>query len=131
MQRQQTAFNWIRSPTNLNGYCLHDLRNDWVDNCTCLGRILLPEKKFDSAYLMFQFINYAFAEKEKDGYYRTIGSSRDGNTAYSISTKEKNSLARRIFSEPPSRNDAFIWQIRNFLAQDHLQKQPAYQCIEK
>ncbi len=100
---------------------LHDLRNDWVDNMYLLwGSSYYLQKKFDSAYLMFQFINYAFASKEKDGYYKTIGSSRDGNTAFSISTKEKNSLPRRIFSEPPSRNDAFIWQIRNFLAQDQF-----------
>ena len=28
---------------------------------------------------MFQFINYSFAEKEKDGYYKYIGSRLDGN----------------------------------------------------
>lgn len=104
-----------------SGIALHDLRNDWVDNLYLLwGASFYLQKKFDSAYLMFQFINYAFAPKEKDGYYLTIGSGRDGNSAYSISTKEKNSLPRRIFSEPPSRNDAFIWQIRNFLAQDQF-----------
>ena len=100
---------------------LHDLRNDWIDNMYLLwGASYYLQKKFDSAYLMFQFINYAFAPKEKDGYYRTIGSRQDGNSAFSISTKEKNSLPRKIFSEPPSRNDAFIWQIRNFLAQDQF-----------
>lgn len=103
------------------GIALHDLRSDWADNLYLLwGASFYFQKKFDSAYLMFQFINYAFAPKEKDGYYRTIGSNRDGNSAFSISTKEKNSLPRRIFTEPPSRNDAFIWQIRNFLAQDEL-----------
>ncbi len=103
------------------GIALHDLRNDWIDNLYLLwGAAYYLQKDFDSAYLMFQFINYAFAEKEKDGYYRTIGSGRDGNTAYSISTKEKGGLARKIFAEPPSRNDAFIWQIRNFLAQDQF-----------
>ena len=104
------------------GIVLHDLRNDWVDNLYLLcGELLITLKQqFDSAYLMFQFINYAFAEKEKDGYYKTIGSGMDGNSAMSISTKEKNSLPRKIFSEPPSRNDAFIWQIRNFLAQDQF-----------
>jgi hypothetical protein len=103
------------------GIALHDLRNDWADNLYLLwGAAFYLQKKFDSAYLMFQFINYAFAEKEKDGYYKTIGSNRDGNAAYSISTKEKNSLPRRLLSEPPSRNDAFIWQIRNFLAQDQF-----------
>jgi tetratricopeptide (TPR) repeat protein len=103
------------------GIALHDLRNDWIDNLYLLwGASYYLQKQFDSAYLMFQFINYAFAPKEKDGYHITIGSTRDGNTASSISTKEKKSLARRIFSEPPSRNESFIWQIRNFLAQDQL-----------
>ncbi len=104
-----------------SGIALHDLRNDWVDNLYLLwGASFYLQKKFDSAYLMFQFINYAFAPKEKDGYYKTIGSSKDGNSAFSISTKEKNSLPKKIFSEPPSRNDAFIWQIRNHLAQDEM-----------
>lgn len=103
------------------GIALHDLRGDWVDNLYLLwGGAFYLQKKFDSAYLMFQFINYAFAPKEKDGYYLTIGSGRDGNSALSIATKEKKSLPKKIFSEPPSRNDAFIWQIRTFLAQDQF-----------
>ena len=101
------------------GIALHDLRNDWVDNLYLLwGASFYLRKEFDSAYMMFQFINYAFADKEKDGYYRVIGSSMDGNSALSISTKEKMTIPRKIFSKPPSRNDAFIWQIRNYLAQD-------------
>ncbi|MFT3675594.1 MAG: hypothetical protein QM781_06820 [Chitinophagaceae bacterium] len=101
------------------GIVLHDLRSDWADNLYLLwGASYYLKKQFDSAYLMFQFINYAFATKEKDGYYLTIGSARDGNSATSIATKEKNSLPRRLFSEPPSRNDAFIWQVRNYLMQD-------------
>lgn len=104
---------------SMSGIALHDLRNDWVDNLYLLwGAAFYLRKEFDSAYMMFQFINYAFAPKEKDGYYLVIGSPRDGNSAMSISTKEKNSLPRRVFSEPPSRNEAFIWQIRNFLVQD-------------
>ena len=103
------------------GIALHDLRGDWVDNLYLLwGASYYLQQKYDSAYLMFQFINYAFAPKEKDGYYRVIGSGKDGNSALSIVTKEKNSLPKKIFSEPPSRNDAFIWQIRNFLAQDQF-----------
>ncbi|HEX7845898.1 MAG TPA: tetratricopeptide repeat protein, partial [Chitinophagaceae bacterium] len=103
------------------GIALHDLRNDWIDNLYLLwGASYYFRKQFDSAYLMFQYINFAFAEKEKDGYYKTIGSSRDGNAAYSISTKEKSGLVRKMLSEPPSRNEAFIWQIRNFLAQDQF-----------
>ena len=101
------------------GIVLHDLRNDWIDNLYLLtGAAYYLRKQFDSAYLTFQFINYAFAKKEKDGYYQTIGSKFDGNNALSISTKEKNSLPRKVFSEPPSRNDAFIWQIRTLIAME-------------
>lgn len=104
-----------------SGIALHDLRGDWVDNLYLLwGASYYLQKKFDSAYLMFQFINYAFAPKEKDGYYLTIGSGRDGNSALSIATKEKKSIVKKLLSEPPSRNDAFIWQIRTFLAQDQF-----------
>lgn len=100
---------------------LHDLRNDWVDNMYLIwGASYYLQKKFDSAYLMFQFINYAFSPKEKDGTLKTIGSNRDGNAAYSIATKEKSNILKKVFSLPPSRNDAFIWQIRNALAQDEL-----------
>ena len=101
------------------GIVLHDLRNDWIDNMYLLqGAAYYLRKQFDSAYLTFQFINYAFAKKEKDGYYQTIGSKFDGNDAFSVSTKEKNSLPRKVFSEPPSRNDAFIWQIRTLIAME-------------
>ncbi len=101
------------------GIVLHDLRNDWIDNLYLLtGAAYFLRKQFDSAYLTFQFINYAFAEKEKDGYYKNIGSNLDGNNTLSISTKEKNSLPKKIFSQPPSRNDAFIWQIRTLIVQN-------------
>jgi hypothetical protein len=104
-----------------SGIVLHDLRNDWADNLYLLwGASYYLQKQFDSAYLMFQFINYAFAEKEKDGYYRTIGSARDGNSALSVSSKEKSNIFSKALSEPPSRNDAFIWQVRNYLAQNRL-----------
>ena len=101
------------------GIVLHDLRNDWIDNLYLLtGAAYYLRKQFDSAYLTFQFINYAFADKEKDGYYKNIGSRLDGNNALSISTKEKNSLPKKIFSEQPSRNDSFIWLIRTLIAQE-------------
>lgn len=98
------------------GIVMHDLRSDWVDNMYMLwGGAYYFKKQFDSASLMFQFINYAFAEKEKDGYYRYIGSRMDGNNALSVSTKENNSFTKKIFSTSPSRNEAFIWQIRSLI----------------
>lgn len=101
------------------GIVLHDLRNDWIDNLYLLSGVAYYfRKQFDSAYLTFQFINYAFFNKDKDGYYKNIGSNLDGNNALSISTKEKNSLPRKVFSEPPSRNESFIWMIRTLIAQE-------------
>ena len=95
---------------------MHDLRNDWIDDMYLLwGASYYLKKEFDSAYQMFQFINYAFAEKEKDGYYRYIGSRMDGNSALSIATKEEDGFVKRMMSDPPSRNTAFIWQIRTLI----------------
>ena len=103
------------------GIALHDLRNDWVDNLYLLwGVAYYLRKDFDSAYMMFQFINYAFVPRDKDGYAGTIGSAKDGNSAFSISTKEKTDIGKKLLSEPPSRNDAFIWQIRNHLVRDEF-----------
>jgi outer membrane protein assembly factor BamD (BamD/ComL family) len=96
---------------------MHDLRNEWADNMYLLwGAAWFFEKKFDSAALMFQFINYSFAEKEPDGYYKYIGSRLDGNNALSISTDEK----KKLMSGFGSRNDAFIWQIRTFIESGRL-----------
>jgi tetratricopeptide (TPR) repeat protein len=102
------------------GIVMHDLRNDWVDNLYLLwGASYYFQKKFDSAALMFQFINYAFADKEKDGYYKYIGSHMDGNNALSVSTKENRSFPKNMVT-PPSRNVAFIWQIRTLIESDNL-----------
>ena len=120
-----------------SGIALHDLRNDWVDNLYLLwGAAYYFQQKFDSAYLLFQFINYSFAPREKDGYYKVIGSGRDGNKSNSIANEEKKNPVKNFFTTPPSRNDAFIWQIRNHLAQDEyaeasslidvLKKDPAF-----
>ena len=106
---------------SMSGIALHDLRSNWADNMYLLwGAAYYLKKEFDSAYLTFQFINYAFAPKEKDGYYQYIGSNLDGNNAMSISSKEKTSITSKMLTRPPSRNDAFIWQIRTFLAQNEF-----------
>ncbi|MGZ3851570.1 MAG: type IX secretion system periplasmic lipoprotein PorW/SprE, partial [Flavisolibacter sp.] len=94
------------------GLVMHDLRSDWADNMYLLwGAAWFLEKKFDSAALMFQFINYSFAEKESDGYYKYIGSNLDGNNALTIATDEK----KKSMAQFGSRNNAFIWQIRTFI----------------
>jgi TolA-binding protein len=104
------------------GILVHDLRNSWIDNLYMLmGRAYFYKKELDSAYLTFQYINYAFSPKEKDGYDQPIGSnSTEGSTAFSISTKEKNALHTKVFTTPPSRNESFIWQIRTYIEKEEL-----------
>ena len=100
------------------GIVLHDLRNDWIDDLYMLwGVSYYMKQQFDSAYRMFQFINYAFAEKEKDGYYKYIGSPADGATSTSIVTKENESFFNRMVADPPSRNNALIWLARTQIQQ--------------
>lgn len=104
------------------GILLHDLRSNWVDNLYLLiGRAYYLKKDFDSAYLTFQYLNYAFSPKEKDGYDKVIGSnSNEGGTAFSIATNEKRNIAKKLLSRPPSRNESLLWQVKTFIANDEL-----------
>jgi hypothetical protein len=94
------------------GILLHDLRNDWIDNMYLLmGKAYYLRQDFDSAAMAFQYLNYAFSPKEKGGGDKPIGSNaNEGTNAFTILSKEKKSY---ITSRPPSRNDGFVWQIRN------------------
>ncbi|HTL06910.1 MAG TPA: tetratricopeptide repeat protein [Chitinophagaceae bacterium] len=104
------------------GILLHDLRSNWVDNLYLLiGRAYYLKKDFDSAYLTFQYLNYAFSPKEKDGYDKVIGSnSNEEGSAFSISTNEKRNIAKKLLSRPPSRNESLVWQTRTYIANDEL-----------
>lgn len=102
------------------GILIHDLRTSWTDNLYMLmGQAYYYKNILDTAYLTFQYINYIFSPREKDGYDIPIGSNAtEGGNAFSISTKEKTDLAHKVWSRPPSRNESFIWQIRTYLAND-------------
>ena len=104
------------------GVLIHDLRNDWIDNLYLLiGKAYYLRNDPDSAYLTFQYINYAFFPKEKDGYDKIIGSNQnEGSNAFSISTKENRNVVNKAFSEAPSRNESLVWQIKTYLAKDEL-----------
>jgi tetratricopeptide (TPR) repeat protein len=106
------------------GILLHDLRNSWVDNLYMLmGEAYYFKNTLDSAYYSFQFINYAFSPKEKDGYDKPIGSNAnkdEGGSVFTISTKENTGLLKKAWSRPPSRNESLIWQIKTYIANDEL-----------
>lgn len=119
------------------GILLHDLRSDWVDKLYLLmGRAYLLQQHFDSAGVVFQYINYAFAPKD-DGYDVPIGSNASNtNGVFTIATRESKNLWKRITSFPPSRNESFLWQARNQIEQENyieaatllelLQKDPQF-----
>jgi len=119
------------------GILLHDLRSDWVDKLYLLmGRAYLFQQHFDSAAVVFQYINYAFAPKD-DGYDVPIGSNASNtNGVFTIATRESKNIWKRITSIPPSRNESFLWQARNQLEQENyfeaatlldlLQKDPQF-----
>ncbi|MDF2190254.1 hypothetical protein [Paraflavitalea sp. CAU 1676] len=102
------------------GILIHDLRTSWTDNLYMLmGKAYYYKNILDTAHQTFQYINYIFSPREKDGYDIPIGSNAtEGGNAFSISTKEKNDLLHKAWSRPPSRNESFIWQIRTYLAKD-------------
>jgi len=117
------------------GILLHDTRNDWIDNLYLLiGRAYFLRKTFDTAYITFQFLNYAFAPKEKDGYDKPIGSNAnadDGGNANIVSTKEKRNIAQKVFSLPPSRNEALVWQVRTYLVLNRFSEAAALIAVLK
>ncbi|HXB91582.1 MAG TPA: hypothetical protein VNU72_04800, partial [Puia sp.] len=104
------------------GILIHDTRNDWIDNLYLLiGKAYYFKKDFDSAYITLQFLNWAFAPRDKDGYYLPIGSNDNevqGNNASIVTTKENPNILQKAFSLPPSRNDGLIWKTRNYIAQN-------------
>lgn len=107
-----------------SGILLHDLRSEWVDNFYLLiGKSYFLKKDFDSAALTFQFINYnLFPRKKKDDDYNKIVGSNEtadgtGSGSVSIADKEKRNIVQKAFTQPGSRNDALIWQIRTFTEQ--------------
>lgn len=98
------------------GILLHDLRNDWIDDMYLLwGQAYYLQQQYDSAYQMFQFINYAFADKEQDGYYKYIGSRLDGATAGRITSDEKLKFPKGLIADIPSRNTALLWEVRSLI----------------
>lgn len=95
------------------GIVNHDLRNEWIDELYLLWAASWHlQKKLDSASMMLQFINYAYAPQEEYGFYSYIGSRKDGATELSIATKEDKKF---LHSNTFSRNNAFIWQVRTLI----------------
>ena len=104
------------------GILLHDLRSDWVDNMYLLmSKAYLFRNDLDSATMTLQYLNFAFAPKEEGGYDIAIGSNSSNESGeFSIATKEKRGIVKKLTSRPPSRNESFIWQIRAYIEHNEL-----------
>lgn len=89
------------------GILIHDTRSDWVDNLYMLiGEAYYLRKDFDSAYITFQFVNFAFAPKEADGYDKPIGSNANadegGECQHRLNPGKKEHLAKSFLQGPQS-----------------------------
>lgn len=97
------------------GIVLHDLRTDWVDNMyMIMGKAYYVRRNFDSSLRVFKYINYAFAPKD-DGYDIPIGSNISQDTTFSIATREKTGVLHKLVAHSPSRNEAFLWMVRDYI----------------
>lgn len=105
------------------GILLHDLRSNWVDNFYMLiGKAYYLRKDFDSAYMTFQFINFNLRPRNKKNSDETVvvgSNSNKVSNALSIANKENRKFADKVFTKPPSRNDALLWQVRTLTQMEH------------
>jgi hypothetical protein len=103
------------------GILLHDLRNSWVDDLYfLLGKAYYLRKDFDSANMVFRYINYAFAPKD-DGYDIPIGSNASNEEhIFSISSKENRGF-NKLMSKQPRRNEDLLWLARTYTAAGQAQ----------
>jgi hypothetical protein len=104
------------------GILLHDLRSDWVDDLyMLLGKAYVLRQDFDSAYRVFQYLNYVYAPKD-DGYDIPIGSnSSNDKGVFTISTNEKDRpFLQKLIRGPIERNESLLWIIRNYIEQNKL-----------
>ena len=86
-----------------------------------IGKAYFLRKDFDSALMTFQFINYnLFPRKRKnDDDDRVVGTNSSASgTTISIANKEKRNILQKIYTEPPSRNDALLWLARTLIEQE-------------
>ena len=61
-----------------------------------MGRAYFYKNNLDSAHILFQFVNYAYAPRDADGYAMPIGSNQEeGGNAFTISTNEKRNIAKK------------------------------------
>jgi tetratricopeptide (TPR) repeat protein len=118
---QKTELDSVIFKVN-SGVFLHDLRSDWMDNIYLLmGQAYYYRNTLDTAFMTFQYMNYAFSPKEADGYDKPIASNanEDGNNL-KVATVEKRNLVKKAFSAPPSRNDALVWLIRTHITRNQM-----------
>lgn len=99
------------------GILIHDLRNAWIDNMFLLmGEAFYYRTDYDSALMTFQYMNVYYKPGTKDEYTRLIGSNRnEGESPFTIASKEKRNIVKKVFTRPPSYNDALLWQARCYI----------------
>lgn len=99
------------------GILLHDLRNKWIDDLFLLiGKAYFFKKQFDSAAITFQYINYAFGPRDKDGYRKVIGSNQGGEkNLFNIFGSDEKGNVNPSSHTSHARDEALIWLVRAYI----------------
>ena len=109
------------------GIIMHDLRSKWVDELYfVLGNAYFFQQKYDSATAVYQYVNFAFSPRD-EGYFVPIGSNvSNSENVFSIITQENEKSFLRKYASSPKRNDAFLWQIRNYIDSENIFQANSY-----
>lgn len=118
---QKTELDSVIYKVNAGIY-LHDLRSNWMDNLYLLmGQAYYYRNTLDTAFMSFQYMNYAFSPKEEDGFDKVIASNaNEGGNVLKVSTVENRNIIDKAFSKPPSRNDALVWLVRTHISRNDM-----------
>lgn len=96
------------------GIEIHDPRSKWIDNLYLLvGKGYYFKQDYDNAIASFKYIIKNEGPKNESGQPEVIGSREyTSQSNISIVTPEE----KKLLYHTPSRNDAYIWLIRSYLA---------------
>ncbi|MGL6022196.1 MAG: hypothetical protein ACRC0A_03720 [Chitinophagaceae bacterium] len=107
------------------GVLLHDLNNHWVDDLLFLmGKAYYYKGSYDTAYIIFQYINRTFGENQS-GYVYIGEKDSEGNMKFDkigIALPEpKTNFIKKIFINPHyAKNDAMVWLVKTMVKQNKL-----------
>ncbi len=96
-----------------SGILLHDLRNKWVDDMYLyMGKMYYYKQDYDSALLMFQYVNYQYDSKYENRSYFTETGKKKLITAPTVVNREDKGFWAKLKHTEQARNEALVWIVK-------------------